>query len=72
MTVTKSISRLWTCSLKRSRGTSRLGRILIQKKTRKKMRRREDRNGYERILSEIAEAMNRMKMKNTMMKLKGP
>jgi hypothetical protein len=35
-------------------------------------RRREDRNGYDRILSEIAERTNRMKTKITMMKLKVP
>jgi len=36
----------------------------------KVMRRREDRNGLDRILSEIVEPTNRMKMKNMMMKLK--
>jgi hypothetical protein len=61
-----------TCSLKRSRGTSKLGKILIQKKKKEMKRRREDRNGYDRILSEIAEPTNTMKMKITMMKLKVP
>ena len=70
MTVTKSINQLSTCSLRRrSRGTSRLGRILILRKM-KRRRRREDSNGDDRIESGRAEATNRMKRKSTMMRLK--
>ena len=66
--MTKSIS---TCSLRRSRGiSSRLGRILILRKTKRRRRRREDRNEDDRIESGRAEETNRMKMKSTMMRLR--